>query len=239
MMTLLQVVTQFCERKNQPVPATVMGSSDTQVTQIRALLEKEGIDLRKRGAWEGITFEATHTTIAAEDQGAMTTIAGAGFDYIKNQTIWDRTDDLPVLGPLSPQDWQMLKGMATTSPRYQFRIRGGKLLVNPTPTAGHTWAFEFVSKFWITATGGTAPTKRFFTVDTDEVALPDEIVTLGLEWRWKASKGLDYAEDFRSYEIMVKDALGRDGGKPVLSMSGEGRSIKPGIFVSPGSWALP
>lgn len=237
-LTLLQVVTQFCERKNLTVPATVIGSSDKQVLQIRALLEKEGIELRKRGAWEGVTFEATHTTIASEDQGAMTTIAGAGYDYIKNQTIWDRTDNLPVLGPISSQDWQMLKGMDTTSPRYQYRVRGGNLLVNPTPTAGNTWAFEFVSKFWITATGGTAPTKTFFTVDTDEVALPDEIVTLGLEWRWTAEKGLDYAESFRSYEFMVKDALGRDGGKPVLSMTGPGRDIKPGVFVSPGSWPI-
>jgi hypothetical protein len=222
-MTLLQIVTQFCERKNLTVPATVIGSSDKQIVQIRALLEEEGIELRSRGAWQGVTFEATHTTLAAEDQGAMTTIAGAGFDYIKNQTIWDRTDNLPVLGPSGAADWQMMKGMDTTSPRYQFRIRGGKLLANPTPTAGHTWAFEFVSKFWIAATGGTAPTKRFFTADTDESWLPDEIVTLGLEWRWKAAKGLDYAENFRSYEAMVKDALGRDGGKPILSMSGEGR----------------
>lgn len=238
-MTLLQVVTQFCERKNLTVPSTVIGSSDKQITQIRALLEKEGTDLRKRGAWEGITIEVTHTTTATEDQGAMTTIAGAGFDYIKNQTIWDRSSALPVIGPLSSQDWQMLKGMASTTPRYQFRIRGGKLIVNPTPTAGLTWAFEYVSKYWIAATAGTAPTKRAFTVDTDEVWLPDEIVTLGLEWRWKQEKGLSYSEDFNSYELMVKDALGRDGGKLVLRMSDEGRQIKPGIFVSTGSWSVP
>lgn len=237
-MTLLQVVTQFCERKNLSVPSTVIGSSDKQVKQIRALLEKEGIELRKRGAWEGVTFEATHTSTAAEDQGAMTTIAGAGFDYIKNQTIWDRTDNLPIIGPMSAQDWQMLKGMDNTNPRYQFRIRAGKLLINPTPSAGKSWAFEYVSKYWIAATAGTAPTKRLFTADTDEVWLPEEIVSLGLEWRWEASKGLDYAENFRSYEIMVKDALGRDGGKPILSMSDEGRSIKPGVFVSPGSWSI-
>ncbi|HET7157819.1 MAG TPA: hypothetical protein VFI62_02415, partial [Burkholderiales bacterium] len=74
-MTLLQIVTMFCERKNLPVPATVIGSSDNQIVQIRALLEKEGVELRKRGAWEGITREATHTTLAAEDQGAIATIA--------------------------------------------------------------------------------------------------------------------------------------------------------------------
>jgi hypothetical protein len=208
------------------------------VTQIRALLEKEGIELSGRGDWEGITFEATHTTIAAEDQGAITTIAATGFRYIKNQTIWDRTDSLPVTGPLTPQEWQAVKGLANTGPRYRFRIRGGKLLVNPTPTAGHTWAFEYISKDWIVDTAGTTY-KQYFTADSDKVLLPDEILTLGLEWRWKAEKGLDYAEDFRSYENMVKDVLGRDGGKPVLHMGDSFWSgPKPGVFVPDGNWNL-
>lgn len=235
-LTLLQMVTQFCERKNISIPSTVIGSTDPQVVQIRALLEKEGIELARRGDWEGITFQATHTTTAAEDQGTITSIAGAGFKYIKNQTIWDRTDSLPVLGPASASEWQALKALAATSPRYTFRIRGGKLLVDPVPAAGHSWAFEYVSRYWIVATGATTATKALFTVDTDFPALPDEILTLGLEWRWKAEKGLDYAEDFRSYEMMVKDALGRDGGKPILRMDDGRGAPKPGVFVPSGSW---
>lgn len=236
-MTLLQIVQRFCERTNISLPSTVYGSSDAQIVQIKALLEEEGIDLAARGPWQGITFEATHTTTAAENQGAMTTIASNGFNYIKNDTIWDRTDDLPVLGPVSSQEWQALKAMSLNGPRYQFRIRGGNLLANPTPTAGHTWAFEYVSKNWILANDGTTY-KQFFTADNDTVLLPDVLVLQGLRWRWKKEKGLEYAEDFRTYEMQVKDAFGRDGGKPVLRMDGEGRSIKPGIFVTPMSWDL-
>lgn len=238
-LTLLQIVTQFCERKNIPVPATVIGSSDAQVVQIRALLEKEGIELSSRGAWEGITFEATHTSLAAADQGAMATIAGAGFKYIKNETIWDRTDKLPIIGPLSSSEWQAVKALVTSGPRYRFRIRGGKLLIDPVPSAGHTWAFEYVSKYWITTTGGPTTTKMFFTVDTDEIGLPNDLAILGLEWRWKQEKGLSYSEDFRSYEIMLKDALGRDGAKPALNMSGaDWHGPRPGIFVPSGNWPL-
>lgn len=237
-MTLLQLVQRFCERTNLPSPATVYGSSDAQVVQIKALLEEVGIDLSGRGAWQEITFQATHTTLAAEDQGAMTAIATNGFRYVKNQTIWDRTLRLPVLGPMSPQEWQSLKALVVNGPRYRFRIRGGKLLVNPVPTAGNTWAFEYVSYNWILGADGTTY-KQFFTLDTDTVLLPDFIVLQGLRWAWKREKGLDYAEDFRTYELMVKDALGRDGGKPVIRMDEDGwNGPKPGIWVPSGSWSV-
>ena len=221
------------------MPSTVIGTTDPQVSQVMALLEEEGNDLSSRGAWQGLTFEASHTTVATEDQGAISTIASNGFRYIKNQTIWDRTDTLAVIGPMDSVDWQALKAVSNTGPRYQYRIRGGKLIVNPTPTAGHSWKFEYVTKNWILGVDGTTY-KQYFTLDTDTIILPEELVLMGLRWRWKKEKGLDYAEDMRTYEMQVKDALGRDGGKPVLHMDSSGHAEpSPGVFIPQYSWNVP
>lgn len=232
-MTVLSTVTSFCERTGLPVPSTVMGSLDAQVKQIRAILEEEGNDLAVRGSWQGLTFEASHTSLALEDQGAISSIATNGFRYISNDTIWDRTDMLPVLGPMDGIEWQTMKAIVSTGPRYRFRIRGGKLLVNPTPQAGHDWRFEYVSQNWILGADGTTY-KSLFTLDTDTILLPETLILMGLRWRWLREKGLDYAELFRTYEMQVKDSLGRDGGKPRLYMDGENyRGPQPGIFISP------
>ncbi len=236
-MSILTVIQYVCGRTGVPVPNTVLGTTDQQVLQMLRLLEEEGVDLASRGPWQGITFEATHTTTAAEDQGAVTTIASNGFNYIKNGTFWDRSSKLPILGPLSDQEWQTLKGLSTTGPRYHYRIRGGKLLINPTPTASLSWAFEYVSKNWILGVDGTTY-KQYFTLDTDTILLPETLVLMGLRWRWKKEKGMDYAEDFRTYETQVKDALGRDGGKKTLSMAGGQAQARPGIFVPDMSWNL-
>jgi predicted secreted protein len=229
-MSVLTVIQYVCERTNVPKPATVLGNTDTQIVQMLRLLEEEGNDLSRRGDWEGITFEATHTSLAAESQGALTSIATNGFRYIKQGTLWDRTNKLPILGPLSDQDWQQMKAITTTGPRYRYRIRGGNLLINPTPTAGYSWAFEYISKNWMLGIDGTTY-KQYATLDSDTILLPEDLVLMGLRWRWKKEKGLEYAEDQRTYEFQVKDALGRDGGKPTLRMDGEAQDAKPGIFV--------
>lgn len=237
-MNLLELIQQFCLRSGIPSPNTVNGSTNTQILQIKALLEEEGNDLSARGDWEFLTLEATHTTVATESQGAMTTIASNGFRHIKNQTIWDRTDRLPVIGPINNRAWQALKAVVLTGPRYQFRIRGGNLLVNPVPAAGHDWAFEYISKNWILGIDGITY-KNISTLDTDTFLLPDTLLLMGIRWRWMREKGLDYSELFATYEAQVKDAIGRDAGKPTLKMDNSHTIATPGTFIPSGSWNIP
>ena len=235
-MSLLTIVQNFCRRTKLPVPSTVMGSTDTQVLQILALLEEEGNDLAARGSWQELTFETSVTTTANESQGTMDTLCPNGFRYIKNQTIWSRTRRLPVCGPLDAQEWQMLKALFVNGPYYRFRIRGNELLVNPTPPADESWYWEYVSQNWILGADLTSY-RQYFSLDTDTVILPETLVLMGLRWRWKKEKGLDYAEDMRTYEMQIKDAMGRDGGKRVLHADGgSSKGPAPGIFVPTGSW---
>ncbi len=238
-MSLLSMVKNFCQRQLLPEPATVMGTIDTQVLQVKALIEEEGMDLAKRGPWERLTVEAPITTLAVENQGAMSALASNGFNYIKNETIWDRSSRLPIVGPLGGPEWQMRKAAVNTGPRFQYRIRGGNLIVNPIPTAGLNWYFEYLSKNWILGIDGTSY-RQYFLLDTDEVLVPEELVLMGVRWRWKKEKGLEYAEDMRTYEMQVTDSLGRDGGKPTLSMDASAYMTHgPGIFIPQGNWAIP
>src|SRR6185436_3421061 len=116
-MSVLTTIQQFCKRTNVPSPTTVLGNTDTQVIQVLGILEEIGNDMAKRGSWEGLTNEATITTLAAEDQGTIITYATNGFRTYRNGTFWDRTNKLPILGPLSDRDWQTRKAITFTGPR--------------------------------------------------------------------------------------------------------------------------
>lgn len=233
---MLSLIQRFAEEININSPAAVMGTTDPQTKQLKALLQKEIDDLAGRGDWQELTNEATHTTLALENQGAIKTIASNGFRYIKNQTIWDRDLRLPVY-VIDGTDWQQVKAIAVTGPRYQARIRGGDLISNPVPAAGHIWAFEYITWNAITDSAGTT-NKQYFTDDADLMLLPEPIIEAGLQWRWKKQKGFEYAEDFRSYEVMVANALSRNNMKRALDMSMRQYTPNPKIYVNDGNWNI-
>jgi hypothetical protein len=236
-MTLLSLVQKVLQRFGLPTTNTVVGTTDGRITQMMALLEEEGQSLAARHTWNGLQTEAVITTNGLEDQGNIETLA-PGYNYIRNETLWDRTHVLPVLGPLSDKDWQGLKAISNTGPRYQFRLRGNNLLVLPAPAVSHTFAFEYQSDNWILDVDGTT-TKDSFTADTDTFRIPEVLLLSGLRWRWAAEKGLEYSELFNNYEYQVKDAIARDGGRKTLHSDFEHIHQAPGIYIPNGNWTVP
>lgn len=233
-MSLLSVVQSASRRLGLSVPSVVAASTDNAVLQMLELLNEEGSDLSQRTDWTALATEATFTTVAAETQGSLSTIA-PNCKFIINNTIYNRTLRRPVFGPLSEQLWQQRKAMFISGPWNQFRVRNNQIIFIPVPTAGQSCFFEYISRAWATdATGATQKTS--FTVDTDVSRLDEEIMTMGLVWRWRSAKGLDFTSDYQKYEKAVLNAISRDGSKPVLDMNGGSGDIKPGIFVPAGNW---
>lgn len=229
--TLLETVTTFCERRALPIPAAVFGSVDTQVRQIRSILEDGCNQLITRGNWEALDKQATHTTVALEDQGAITTIA-PGYKWMLPQTLWDRTNKRSLVGRINPQDWQYIKAIIVTGPLYSFRIMGGRFLVNPAPPAGETWAFEYIMETWAEVSLASGTYVKYFTADTNVILLPDDVVLADLTWRYKKEKGISFAQDFDDCEAIISKYLGMDGGsKPPLDLASECPRVQPGVFV--------
>lgn len=237
-MSLLTLIQRFCRRTQLPSPTTVMGSTSDQVLQLRDLLEEEGTDLAQRGPWQALVQEATFTSLATIDQGAISSIASNGFDYLRDQTFWDRTNRWPILGPINGAEWQAVRAWTVTGPRSQYRIFNGRLYLYPAPSAGLSLAFEYVTTHWILDSDGTTY-KAIFNADDDVPLLSDRLLLQGLRWRWKKEKGLDYEEDFRTYELQVANALSRDRSNPVLHLDEHThRRPSPGIFIPQGQWSL-
>lgn len=233
-MSLLTIIQGITAELNISSPSAVVGNTNKQIIQLLRLANKEGKYLANRYRWQRLKSESTFTSVATESQGAMTTIAGTSFGWIANDTVWNRTTNRRLF-PVDDVQWQQMKSSGITGPDYYFRIRGGNFIVLPTMTAGDTVAFEWISKNWCISSGGTE--QSAWAADTDTGLLDEDIMSAGILWRWKKAKGLDYAEDFATYERLVADAATRDGAKKRIHMGGgTGRQFISNRNVAEGSW---
>lgn len=234
-MTLLSIAQSISLRTLAQTITSAAGSPDPRVLQLVEAINEEGQELSSKYTWQALTREATFSAVAVESQGSITTLTGTDFNFIINETMWNRSQRRPVFGPKSDDEWQQLKAQFMQGPWIQFRLRSNQLLFLPVPSAGDQIYFEWMSKNWCTDTTGVTK-KSAMTVDTDIGILDERLLTLGGLWRWKQMNKLDYAEDKEKYDEAIDDAMTRDGAKPTLNLYGAQTDIYPGVVIPAGNW---
>jgi hypothetical protein len=231
-VTCLDIATEFCKRTAQTIPSAIFASNDDGFVQLAGLMNEGLDDLTTRHTWGVLQQECLVTTLAAEDQGDLYTLAPGFINIVRNE-IYDRTVNLKLNGPVSSSMWQAMKAAHMGGELIQWRVRLNHLMTYPPPAAGHILAFEYASNFAVLAPSLTP--QKYFTSDTDQLLLPERLMYAWLRWRWKAEKGFVYNEEFRLYEILVAQAASQDNEGRTLDMSPDDAS-GPGIFVPAGSW---
>jgi hypothetical protein len=213
-VSLFTIITDACDQLSLPRPSAVIGSSDEQVRQLLRLANNEGRSLAARHDWQALTAEHSFTTVAAD---AQTSSIPADFARIKPETMFNRTRTRKVEGPLDSKGWQEYKSSLVTPFNPIFRIRGNTILLSPVPTAGDSIYYEYVSNKWCQNLAGDT-SYAAWNADTNTGKIDEYLMTLGIVWRFRASKKLGHAEELAAYEREVADAILRDGSRARLNM---------------------
>lgn len=147
------------------------------------------------------------------------------FAYFQQLTWWDRNYRWQMFGPLTAQEWQVLKsGLSPVGPRRFFRIMGNNFFIHPAPSvSGSTLVFEYFSNAWCQSVSGTA--QSTWTADTDYYSLDDDAFIFGLKWRFKAAKGLDYGQEIKDYTFHGDRLIARDGGNKDLRTNVQAKDV--------------
>lgn len=235
-MSLLSIIQDHCKLHSLNVPTSIIGSADTSVVQFQAIVKETLEELVTESNFNVTTQEATFVTIANSDQGAMTTLAPNGYQFMIFETFFDRTLRRPLYGPVSETEWQELKALPSAGVFYKYRIRLDHLYLDPTPAAPFsTMAFEYMSSWCVKSSTGTL--KSGLTDDTDVFVFPENIVRKGLLFRWKQIKGLPYQADETQYYNLLNNYIAKDKVKRRIDVSeGAPVDLKPGVFVPSSSW---
>ena len=209
-----------------PGPISVTGNPDTQTQQFLALVNREGRELAAiEGGWQSLRGEQLITWVPGIDTYAFP----ADFAYYVQDTLWNRSSHFPINGPMSAVDWQILKSGVLPSGVYaRYQIQNGMIRFDPVPTSADTIAIEYVSSNWCQS--ATFVPQALFIADSDTPLIPDDLLILGLKWRFLAAKGFNYSEEKAAYDLAVSRYHPRDATTENLHMD----SRREGLFLNMG-----
>jgi hypothetical protein len=123
----------------------------------------------------------------------------------------------PIRGPINTEDLNMLKALPASTVWPVWRIIGGALEIWPALALGELVTFNYYSAFWIMNAARTCRGRRWQA--DDDFGLINEDTLMEAVCRWKASKGLQYAEEFRAYEQSLARNAGQQMTERVISTS--------------------
>ena len=202
MANFLQIIQNAADEIGIVQPATGIGSGSVETMKLVRYADKVGNALMKSFHWQILTKEKTFTSVASETQ--TSTILEADFDRFIPETFWDRSGSFLMTGPLTAKEWQNLKATGySNSGARKFRLRGDSILIIPVPTAGLSYAYEYISNKWVDIAATGTP-KVAFTIDTDVPLLNSELLTLGIVYEYLDGDGLPSVSAAKTYLDMFK-----------------------------------
>ena len=162
----------------------------------------------------------------------------SGYDRMISDTNWDRTDHWRNIGTKSSQDWQFLQGgIISIGPRERYRIYNGKFRIFQALTTVYNFSFEYVSNYWVCATGSSEGTKKEFTADSDTCVFPDDLMMAGLKFYFLKAKKLDYGIELGEFTRALSYNKAQDVPVPSMSLAPVGMNQLVGPWsVQDGNW---
>ena len=161
-----------------------------------------------------------------------------GYDRMISDTNWDRTDHWRNLGTKSSQDWQFLQGgIISIGPRERYRIYNNKFRIFQALTTVYNFSFEYVSNWWVCATGSDQGTKSAYTADTDTCVFPDDLMLAGLKFYFLKAKKLDYSVELGEFMRSLSYCKAQDVPVSAMSLAPVGMNQLVGPWsVQDGNW---
>ena len=209
-MTLLTICQDILkETKSSFIPNAIITNTDDVSQQILQAVKISIIELSRNYQWQELQKEYNFSSVASQEGYDLP----SDFDRMINDTFWNKTQYLNLIGPTTPEKWRMLKDtvVAGTTIQNYFRIRNNQVLIHSVPTTIENYVFEYISKNIVKS--ATDVEQTTFLADTDLPIIDEYIVRLDATWRWLKMNGRPYAEDQNSANKAVIERIKINGSR--------------------------
>lgn len=218
-MSLLTAVQRVARQTGLTPPSSVMGSGEETWLQMVEWAQETVDDLAIRHDWR-----ALHGTSAITGDGTTTDFAlPSDFARLSKMPALSLDGSLSGFWPTGPVDDPRFISAQTALigwPGRAYKIEGGYVKFATAPASGELYTLSYQSSKPIYSIGSGTPTNiAEWLYDTDTLRISERLLRLGLAWRWKAAKGLDYAEAMSSFERFLETEASHDWGLAAKDLS--------------------
>lgn len=215
-MTFLSAAQKAAIRLVGRKPTTFFSSTKTFELEIVDLANEVAADIMQAHDWRLLTELNVVTGNGADIGFSLPTdydrMLLKGSVFRPDWSTWRYTpaDDL--------DQWQdLLNGTAAVDPGFWIILQG-ELQFWPILPTGEIAQHYYISKNVVADENG-AP-KAEFTTDTDSLRLDESLLTLGLIWRWREQKRLDFSGDKENYDQEIEETSAREKGRRIFAVGG-------------------
>ncbi len=229
--TVNEIVNRVASEVGLTKVADVIASSDASFVKLVDLANSCGEELLETEAWNKIRRQHTFTTTAL-DTGKYT--LPSDFAYMIDQTGWERAENVPLLGPVSPQEWQYLLGrdLVSSTIYASFRLTEGEFWLYPyadgsiAVPADLEIYYEYISRNWVLVQG-VADTFADEIVNVSDVILYEHrLFERLLKARFLEDRGFDNTVAMKQYTKALDAWSGHDKSAPILNAAQSSRGFR-------------
>ena len=217
-MTIKDILNNVLAQSGFLEKGSFFNSADPDDKQMVAISNRVAYEIMNFYPWNELrsTFQIDMQT----DQNRY--VLPADYQSLIANSAWETDGSRIVEWPVPDRRWFMYK-FTTFSDGGTIRVRkyGNEIEVHD-PEGGESFTFEYVSK-WVAKTAEGERTE-FFTNDTDEFLLDDQMLVLGVQAHWQQAKLMpSYQEHNQNYRAKMNEAIGRSNGSRTIGGNVFGR----------------
>ncbi len=197
-MSLITAVNDACDVVNIDRFGAVYGNTDPGAQTMLELAQQAGAEIARRADWKALLAQSVLATSPANLPDDFQRFAPGGALFTAGF--------LPVRPVTNSGQWVVVSTLPSAQPYY---FLSGTTLQTSPPSAAIGATIYYLSKNWISSTGGMAAE---YQADDDASVFPERLLTKNIIWRWLRKGGLAYNDELAEFEADLVQEINADRG---------------------------
>jgi hypothetical protein len=208
-------------------PTVVFSSTEREHFELQVLANSCASTVARDYEWQALKARA----LISGDGMTQSFALPADYDrMIKDGELWSDRLHAPLTHIISTDQWLELDIRQFETVTGAWTLINNEIAVKPAPVSSETISYYYMSSRW--ARDGDGNSKASFSADDDTFGLPERLLELCMIWKWRANKGLPYAQDQDNYEDEKEKHIAADKGARILRV-GRARQLRGSHIAYP------